>query len=165
MGVTIHFEGRLKDAEALKRVIDAAKRTGWKDKRIEEAHVTLERVRDEAEWDYTGPTYGIELQPHENCEPLRLEFDCDLYVQEYVKTQFAPPETHMAIVHFLKAIAPEFDALQVFDEGEYWDTGSIDVLTYHIDSCERALQEVLETNASARGPLRLPSGRIVDFLE
>ena len=80
-------------------------------------------MRDEQGWDYTGPTRGIVLYPHENSEPLRLEFDRDLIVQEFIKTQFAPAEIHVKIVGFLKKIAPHFEALTVEDEGEYWDTG------------------------------------------
>jgi len=76
----------------------------------------------------TGRVRGIVLYPHENSEPLRLEFDRDLIVQEFIKTQFAPAEIHVKIVGFPKEITPHFEALAVEDEGEYWDTEGLDVV-------------------------------------
>src|SRR2546430_732516 len=87
MGVTIHFEGKLKDHASLEAVVRAAdafaRARSWRVEPISEMEAHLARVRDEQDWDYAGPTSGIEILPHERCDPLRLEFDEDLYVQEY----------------------------------------------------------------------------------
>ena len=90
MGVTIYFEGKLKNEEAYESFIassrDLASEMEWSFSEIKETKVTLQRVRDEEDWDYTGPVKGLEMLPHEACDPFRLEFDNDLYIQEYVKT-------------------------------------------------------------------------------
>jgi hypothetical protein len=168
MGVTIHFEGRLRDAAAYDRVLGEATgfalQHGWMADPIEEAEVTLLRVRDEKDWDYTGPTRGVELRPHDDCDPLRLEFDRDLYVQEFVKTQFAPVEIHLLVVDFLRLVAPEFEVLSVEDEGEYWETSDRAVLERHMQACRRVLDDELQKRPDHVGPVRLPSGRIVDLM-
>src|SRR6267378_1716568 len=125
MGVTIHFEGKLKRPEAYQTVL-----------------ATARRFREEKDWDYVGPVKGVVLYPHENSEPVRLEFDSELYIQEYTKTQFAQIEVHLLLVELLKKIEPYFEQLIVFDEGEY-----------------------LEQSDEYQGPVRLPSKRIVDVTE
>lgn len=168
MGVTIHFEGRLRDESSFEHVMRAAaalaEREGWMRETIDESAITLQRVRDEQDWDYSGPAKGIALYPHENSEPLRLEFDRDLIVQEYIKTQFAPPDIHIEIVKFLKEIAPFFESLTVEDEGEYWETGDPGILENHRNEIFRMLADELSSNPNATGPVKLPSGRIADFV-
>src|SRR5689334_12660576 len=125
MGVTIHFEGGLRDEKSYERVILRARafagQHNWKLESIDESQVTLNRIRNGEPWDYTGLTRGVVLYPHENCDPFRLEFDRNLYVQEYVKTQFAPVEVHVRVIELLRLLAPEFQAVEVEDEGDYWD--------------------------------------------
>ena len=66
---------------------------GWLTEPIESEQNSLLRVRNkEEEWNYVGPVSGIVLYPSEDYDPVRLEFDSDLYVQEFTKTQFAGPE-------------------------------------------------------------------------
>jgi len=122
------------------------------------------RVRDEQDWDYDGPTSGIEILPHERCDPLRLEFDVDLYVQEYTKTQFAGPGVHREVVALLRELAPHFAMLQVDDEGEYWDTNDAALLTKHIETCNRALADELREHPGAQGPVQIAVGRWVDII-
>lgn len=169
MGITIHFEGRLKDEDSFERVMRAAKELAeaqsWPLSKISENMVALQRVKDEEDWDYVGPTKGIQLLPHENCEPLRLEFDKDLYIQEYIKTQFAPQEIHILVSRFLHAVEPEFVQMEVVDEGEYFETGDISMLEHHRKRFFEALDEYLAQDDKYYGPVRLPSGRIVDALE
>jgi hypothetical protein len=168
MGVTIHFEGRLRGETAFGQVIGTAKalaeREGWKWETIDEDAVTLQRERDGQDWDYSGPVKGIVLYPHENSEPLRLEFDRDLIIQEFVKTQFAPTEIHVRVVGLLKEIAPHFESLSVCDEGEYWDTGDLELLKKHQQTILRMLADELSSVPHLEGPVRLPSGRIADLV-
>ena len=169
MGVTIHFEGRLRNPEAYQAVVHMARRFadehGWEHEPIAETITTLKRVRNEEELDYEGLVKGVVLQPHQNSEPLRFEFDSDLYVQEYTKTQFAPLETHIAVVGLLKKIERYFEKLEVFDEGEYYETQDRDTLKKHLDRCFEVLDEYLEQGDKYEGPVRLPDKKIVDIME
>ena len=123
------------------------------------------RVRNEEEWNYVGPVKGLVMQPHENSDPLRLEFDKDLYIQEYVKTQFAPIECHIAIVTLLRKMAPFFENLQVVDEAEFYELNDQSRLQHHLDRCFEALNEHLQRSENSYGPVRLENGRIVDIME
>ncbi len=168
MGITIHFEGRLKDEVSLEAVLsltrDFCDERSWPHEQINETHVALNRVRDEEDWDYVGPTKGIAVQPHENSEPFRLEFDKDLYVQEYTKTQFAPVDIHLGLVELLRLLTPHFAILDVIDEGEFFETGNRATLEGHLDRCFALLDEYLVQQDKYYGPIRLESRRIVDVM-
>jgi hypothetical protein len=168
LGITIHFEGTLCDHAAYERVVHAARKLaeqdGWEWQVINENSAILRRVRNERDDDYTGPTRGIVVYPHENSEPLRLEFDRDLFVQEYIKTQFAPIEVHVKLIRLLKEIAPQFVQLTVVDEGEYWDTQDVDALATHLEACFRAIGEQLSSRSDLQGPVRLTNRRIADLV-
>ena len=168
MGVTIHFEGRVKSPAAYTLLIDelrelAASR-GWPCESISEDHAALKRERDEKNLDYSGPTFGIQLHPDENADPLRFEFDRNYYVQEFIKTQFAGTDTHVAIIGLFRRIQPFFEHLVVEDEGEFWGTSDKFILASHIQRCDEVLQQMLAKHPGARGPVRLDDGRIVDFM-
>jgi len=121
MGVTIHFSGQLLGEDAFRDLISVATAYAatykWAFEPIESEHVTLSRMWNEEEWDYSGPVKGVVLYPGEDCEPVRLEFDTNLYAQNWVKTQFAGVETHIRVVELLKALTPFFRILRVEDEG------------------------------------------------
>ncbi len=93
MGVTLHFEGRLKSSQAFSDLVLHIEEIGRVEtlltERFKKSQARLGRGSEEEPWDYIGPTKGIVLYLHEDCEPLRLEFDQELCVQEWVKTQFA----------------------------------------------------------------------------
>lgn len=137
----------------------------WPISDIPRENRVLHRVRNEADWDYSGFTEGVLLQPHQDSEPLRLEFDEDLYVQDYIKTQFAGPEAHLQVVAFLRDVQPCFLEMTVIDEGEFWESGDKQRLIELMDGCDRALNDILAKDPKARGPLRLPSGRIIDCMQ
>ena len=168
MGVTIHFEGRLKHPKAYPLLLDAlneyAANHNWPVMQIREEHRTLHRVRDEKDWEYSGLTFGLELQPSENSDPLRFEFDKDYFVQEFIKTQFAGSELHIEVINLFRLIQPYFDKLDICGEGDFWETSDEKLLTEHIENCDRALQKMLVENPKAKGPVRLPDGRIVDYM-
>jgi len=168
VGVTLHFEGRLKDDGALSRVVAKAKsfavREGWATTDIHDSNAVLRRVRGEQSTDYRGPAEGVVVSPHIAAEPLRLEFDQTRYVQDYIKTQFAPAEIHVKVVELLRSLESEFDSLCVFDEGEFWESSDVQALRRHMEAVHRVLTDVLAKNPNAHGPVRLPSGRIVDYM-
>jgi hypothetical protein len=168
MGVTVHFEGQLRDESAYEPMLALAQKfaeaRNWPVRSILESNAKLSRVKNEAEWDYEGPTKGIELLPHPSSEPIRLEFDKDFYVQEYTKTQFAPAEVHIALVELLDKLAPMFAHLEVIDEAEYYESRDERILLRHRDRCFEVLAKHLASDSKLRGPVRLPSGRIADIV-
>jgi hypothetical protein len=169
LGITIHFEGKLRNERCLSEAVpiaeEYANKLKWPWETIDEVEVTLPRVRDEKDWDYTGPVRGIALFPHEDCEPVRLQFDSDLYVQEYTKTQFAGPEIHIAVVTLLRSLEPLFEQLEIVDEGEYWDGSDAQRLRSLIDGCNEAIAEELAKNPNAKYKVKLQHGQIIDILE
>ena len=155
MGVTIHFEGQLSGEDAYSAVISLAEvfasAHGWEAQHFTSPQASLSRVRDERDWDYFGPTKGIELRPHANSEPVRFEFDETLYIQEYTKTQFAPLQVHVAIVDLLSKLEPHFLELKVYDEGDFYESGDELQLRKHMDRCNDVLQEHLAKDQSLKG--------------
>ncbi len=169
MGITIHYEGRLRSQESYEALIkyaqDYCALQGWPFELFEKDDELLQRVRDEQDWDYQGPVKGINIRPHDNCEPFLLEFDRNLYIQEYTKTQFAPAEVHAKIVAFLHHIESLFEVLDVVDEAEYYETGDLVLLEKHLKACDKVINEYLGQTDKYYGPVRLESQRIVDVLE
>ena len=169
MGVTVHFEGKLRGEQAyadlLRRVEETAKTKTWLTEKFESSEVTLLRVRGEEEWDYKGPTKGIILYVDEGCDPVRLEFDRDLYLQEFVKTQFAGVPAHLELIALLRDLQKFFEDLKVEDEGEYWDTGNEAVLAEHMRRCDEMIAAEARKNPSAQVQVRTPDGRWMDILE
>ena len=168
MGVTIHFEGQLRDSADLDTLVqivtDFANQRGWPNWPILENAKILHRVIDEEKLDYFGPTSGIGVEPDENAEPLSFEFDQHLYVQGYCKTQFAGAVAHMEVVALLRRLEPLFIELAVFDEAEYWDTGDPKRLMHHLDRVAEMIADEIRKDPTLRGPVRLPDGRILDLI-
>jgi hypothetical protein len=167
VGVTVHFEGRTADARCRDAAIAVARQyaidNGWPYEEIAEAHAVLKRVIDEQPVDYLGPTVGVQLRPHEAAEPLRLEFDADNFCQDYCKTQFAPVQTHIQVTELLRLLQPQFSVLTIVDEGEYFETRDLEKLQSHLDNCFKAMERLVAEKPSRSGPVRLPSGRIIDL--
>jgi hypothetical protein len=169
LGVTIHFEGRLRDEDAYRQFIDTAlsfaNEMEWSCREFHNDQTHLKRVRGEEEWDYVGLSRGVEISPHEACDPFRLEFDKDFYIQEFTKTQFAPIEIHVLIADFLRKNADSFDSFLVEDEGEFFETNDLGLLETHIENCNSLMEEYLAQPNKYYGPVRLEDGRIVDLME
>lgn len=168
MGVTIHFSGRLLSREAYEEVVDIgrnfAKRASAEIVNLDSDRKTLNRVRNGQAWNYEGQVNGIQFLPNENCDPLVLEFDSDLCIQEFCKTQFAGISTHIEVIQFLREIAPYFDELIVVDEGEFWESSDINILEQKFEYFFRAAELAVKENPKLKGPYRLSNGRIVDLM-
>ncbi len=67
MGVTIHFEGRLKKDKYFDTIIkiatDFSKKYYINYLHFEESSKFLERVKNEKDWNYEGSTKGIKIEP------------------------------------------------------------------------------------------------------
>jgi hypothetical protein len=168
MGVTIHFEGHLNDETAYRQLLDRvssiAKAEGWRTETIQSNQVNLHRVRNEQDGDYSGPIKGITISLTEDCDPVRLEFDRDLYVQEFTKTQFAGAATHLKVLEILKAIKPFFQNLKVEDEGEYWETENLQILTAHLNRSQEVIEEEIKKYPNGKMKIKTPNGRIIDLI-
>jgi hypothetical protein len=130
MGVTIHFEGRLRDRAALTDLLRFARRFAaehdWVTEEINGANVKLLRVdENERDCDYFGPVSGLRSNPGNDCEPIKLEFDNNLYMQEWTKTQFGGAEMHRNVCNFFHAIESHFETFKVNDEAEYWERATL----------------------------------------
>jgi hypothetical protein len=167
-GVTIHYEGRAADTAAVERVLvavsDEAKRNGWQSRDASSTDVSVKRVIDEKDVPYRGPIRGIVLQPQPECEPIYVQFDSNMFMQDFVKTQFAGPQVHVQVVRLLKRIQPLLISLKVEDEGEYWESGNKITLEDHLAKVNALMVEMKKSKPGLKGPVTLPSGRIVDLM-
>ena len=146
MGVTIHYEGKASSAEHVGDILAMAA-----------AYAT------DHGWAASARDHGLVLVPHDLCEPLELSFSDVVLVPSWVKTQFAGPDVHVAVVDLFRRLAPSFCKLQVGDDAQYWESGDLEVLKDAFDQVEEGLAAALQEPDSS-GPYRLPSGRIVDVL-
>ena len=168
-GVTIHYEGTAVSPDAVAKILAAvssfAKKKNWK---IEEASAVkgrLQRVIDEKDKDYEGKITGVVVRVADNCEPLHFQFGEDLFMQDYVKTQFAGAEVHIQIVELLESLRPFFAKIEVVDEGDYWDLHDKEVLQGHIAKINSMIEDLKKKNPTAQGQVKLKSGRIADVTE
>jgi len=169
MGLTIHFKGQLSSSAAYEKLLAAARSFAQEQdcsiKAIEEESKLLSRVTDdEKHWDYTGPVKGVRLDLHPDSEPLFLEFDADLYIQDYVKTQFAGADNHALIVDFLRRVEPLFMHLGVFDEAEFWETNDLQLLRENLAQCQLAIEEYAAQHPGCQYKVHTPDGRIIDLI-
>lgn len=177
MGITIHFAGQLNDLQEVHAVmddlIDISKTMQWEWTSLDEdwnkpasAKLSVSGTRAEI----TGHLglKGVLININPDCEPLQIYFDSKgnlqtpvgmvLLLEERlkpgksytsVKTQFAPPDIHIAIINLLKFLKNRYISdLEVFDEGEYWESGDRDLLMEkmaHIKQGMDILEEALNT--------------------
>jgi len=155
MGVTIHYKGKLNSADNIdsfcEEMEDIAKSMGWK-------HTVI----DKFDKNDKTPVKGIIIRPHEKSESLQLitdqqgnlrnvfafEFageDSELTYMNFIKTQFAPVEIHIAVIKLLKYIQQKYISnLDVYDEGDYWQTGDEKILKEKIDFLNGAINQLSE---------------------
>ncbi len=152
MGVTIHYAGQLRDPQRIEELLAFAasfsSQRGW----------PFKVIRNEAD----GRPVGFVVHPHPDCEPLEFEFGPRYKFSSWVKTQFAGPDTHIAVVRFLRQIRPIIGRLGVRDEGEYWNTESLDTLKWHIDHINELIAEMAAEKPGTRTMVKEPTGRIID---
>lgn len=143
MGITIHYKGKLNS-------------TDLNDQFCEE----LEDIARSMEWTYNSfdfdeknktPVKGLFIQPHPKSELLQFMIDKNGFLRNalmlehfphddeitflnHTKTQFAPIEIHIAIVKLLKYLHQKYiENLDVYDEGDYWQTGDTTLLQERFD--------------------------------
>lgn len=152
MGLTIHYLGGIDRIEDIPKLVDE-----------------LEDIADSMDWmsqrindDETGPNFrGIIVNPKGDCEPLCFLFDragklrglMDLITDqveptEYsyynsTKTQFTSIETHVWIIGLLRYLKKHYlSNLEVNDEGDYWESESLDTLKEKKDFLQNTINQI-----------------------
>jgi uncharacterized protein YabN with tetrapyrrole methylase and pyrophosphatase domain len=168
MGITIHYAGKLNSESSYEQLVELSVNFAIMNEMIFERFAVhmkcLDRVSNQEEWSYEGPVKGVKIIPSESCEPLWLEFDQNLVVQDFCKTQFADIEVHMLIIGLFEALNQCFENLRIADEGEYWDTRDVNRLRELRDECFELMESAKEQDRTLSGPFRLEDGRIVDLM-
>ncbi len=164
MGVTIHYKGKLNSADNIdsfcEEMEDIAKSMDWK--------CSAFNFDDKS----NVPLKGVIIGPHEKSEPLPFMIDKNGFLRNpfmleiskgddkftwfnHTKTQFAPVEIHIAVIKLLKYIQQKYiSSLDVYDEGDYWQTGDEKILKRKIDflnSVMDQLEDVLNTIEIEKG--------------
>jgi len=152
MGVSIHYKGKIANQEEIptlcSELTDIATSMGW------EAHPISAEKGEESQIN------GVVLSGQEGLEPLPFLFDSDGTLRSIIvlldpadnrdytftiscKTQFSSPADHAWIIGLLKYIQQRYiPDLNVTDEGEFWETGDIELLTRHMDFLDKKINEI-----------------------
>lgn len=165
MGVIIGYKGKIKDKALvdpfIKNVEEYARKHKWECQLFFEKEMTLKRDGPADEngewesWNYTGPVTILRLMCHPQCDPLCFEIGEDLIFSDFVKTQFAPVDIHIAIIELLQRVQPFLSELEVEDEGEYWETRDRSVLEQYIHGSFQMINHYLAENPHMQVPERI----------
>jgi hypothetical protein len=162
MGLSFHYKGSFNTkaslSELIDEVTDVAVTNNWTYHIFEKEFSPKELGKKK----FNDKMYGIVFSPPK-CEPVFISFLSNgiiagtTYLQFYdtlkkygpsvsVKTQYAGPEAHMLVINLLKYLAPKyFVNFELYDEGEYWETGSEEKLR----ACFQRLSFLLDSFATA----------------
>jgi hypothetical protein len=166
-GVTVHYQGKAKDAAAVAKVLAAARSVAsdhsWKVKDANVANASVARVVAGKETLYQGPLTGIAIYPHPMCEPIYIRFGTDMFMRDFVKTQFAGADVHVEVVGLLRKLKPLLADLQVQDEGEYWETNDRAKLATNIATVNAMIESIRKSRPGAKGPVKI-GDRIIDLM-
>ena len=171
MGITIHYRGKIDDIQQViplrDELIDIAETMKWPyqvldDNWEEPVTAKWESLGDKQEITGNLGLKGVDFHPHPDSERAAFYFDKDGNVLDFmnviliqeghfklgeigpsIKTQFAPPDIHMAVIKLLKYIKKQYISdLTVVDEGSYWETESKDVLVGKLDFLNLKIDQV-----------------------
>ncbi len=146
MGLTFHYTAKIRRQEL-----------------IDEMTAEVEDIARSLKWKYhiidDDQLKGIVVSPEE-CEPLGLTFtpngklcsivnvivnkpDDEFYYSGFTKTQFAGPDTHIALLKLLHYLSEKyFSEIEVYDEGLYWGTWDKKILLEQFAKYNYALNVV-----------------------
>lgn len=179
MGLTLHYAARLRRPDLLpalnEEIADICQSLNWPCRMCDEVfEVEAQYVPDEPG---EGPVKPVRLQgvlfTPPDCETFALTFTpagrlsspinlmaADLYsdpewvYQVHVKTQFAGPDVHIALVKLLRYLEKKYlDAVEVTDEGDYWETEDRARLEQNFDTLTHFIQLVGNALENYRGPM------------
>ncbi len=180
MGLSIHYRGTLTDKNQIYPLIDElediAKSMQWEYRLFDEdwsqrPDATLEKGEaGTLKIEGDARLKGVILNVHEDCESLSLCFDASgaitsllnvaLNAEEgypsgpqwlSVKTQFAGPEVHVAVVKLLRYLKSKYlHDLEVNDESGYWETDDYGAVVENIDLINRGIAAITRRLEAAR---------------
>lgn len=157
MGITIHFRGKIKPLTGIQSLVDdfqsIAEGLKWKYKILDYDFSESQSLK------------GIVLSPHLKSESLFLLFDTQSNLNNpigiqfekrnkqhkwnSIKTQFAPLHIHIAVAKMLQCVKSKYiPKLEVFDEGDYWNTGNQEGLDERREILNRAM-DLLEEDKNS----------------
>lgn len=151
MGITIHYKGKAKDAKSAAAALRA-----------------LEAMAKTKRWVFQSSSTkknAARVLIHPKCDPVHIEFNAKLRIDDFVKTQFAPLGVHLVVLKLLDDIRPHFTSLAIEDESGYLESRNRADLKKQRDAFTRALKKILKDHPNAQGPVMLPSGRWIDVIE
>ena len=173
-GVTIHFNGQLKGAKAIEEVKSAAcavaKSHSWRcvpvsgpeDPSLD--RITLQSLQELDGRPSLSAANGVVIYPAGMSEPLYLVFGARNKLNNFIKTQFAGPETHIGVIDVFDAIKPFFRSLEIEDEGRYWKTRNRAFLEEDMGSVFAQIEAIKTRQPNVTGPVKQPDGRILDLV-
>ena len=167
-GVTVHYQGKAKDAAAVAKVLAAARSVasahGWEVREASVANASVPREVAGKETTYQGPLNGIVIYPHPMCEPIYIRFGTDLFMRDWVKTQFAGADVHVEVIGLFRKLKPLLADLQVQDEGEYWETNDRTKLATNIATVNAMIESIRKSQSGVKGPVKI-GDRIIDLMK
>ena len=182
MGLSIHYSGKIKDHmlinEMITEVEDICKSLKWQ-------YQVFDTNKSKLKPGETAPKYtpydikGISFTPEESetafltflpdgtlCSPVKLIYYDpainDLMIEVvHTKTQFAGPDTHIAILKLLHYIKEKyFESFKLDDEGYYWEKWDEKVLLSQF----ARYNFILDKLSSALACVKLAPGESVESL-
>ncbi|SEL55171.1 hypothetical protein SAMN05428989_1905 [Pseudoxanthomonas sp. GM95] len=172
-GVTIHFDGHLRQGIEIDDIASAACRSaeglswrcvlisGASDPKLDQ--ITIDMLCELEGNQSRSSALGVVIYPNEMSEPLYLVVGEARAFKNFVKTQFAGANAHIGVIHILDAIKPFTDQLDVVDEGRYWTTRDRKLLEEDLASVASQMQMIKLQHPNAKGPIKRPDGRILDL--
>lgn len=186
MGLTLHYKGQLRNMEQLNLLVeeveDIANSLDWESHRIDEVVELNENSYLLEEKTEAGIRIkGIYVTPI-NSETLCLTFapsgkimsligailadkypELDFAYWIHTKTQFAGVELHVALVSLLRYLEKKyFQSFEVMDEGEYWESNDMDLLTKRFEEYTQLIAAVRGALEKTTIPLNLKESEMID---
>jgi hypothetical protein len=157
MGLSIHYSGKIKSETLIEKLTleteDICQSLNWK-------YQVIKKPNEDQ-------LYGICFSP-DGCEPVFLTFlpggrlctplnlmnrdiydrndvDKELMYTTSTKTQFAGPDTHIAVIKLLRYLKEKyFKEFELVDEGNFWETDDEKILLEQFARYEFALNIVID---------------------
>ncbi|HRP56018.1 hypothetical protein [Agriterribacter sp.] len=152
MGLSIHYSGVLRDKKLLtlltEEVSEISETLDWAPRIIDDKElkgISFAPERSEPvflTFDHNNrllsPTNNFVKEIYDG-----VRFDKELLFTTSVKTQYAGPDAHIAVIKLLKYVSAKYlESFTLSDEGNYWETGDEKILYAQFKKYEDALDFV-----------------------
>lgn len=152
MGLSIHYSGILRDKKLLGPLMEEVKEISetldWTPHIIDDKGLKGIAFAPEG----SEPVFLTFDHNNRSLSPMNIlvkeiydgvRFDKELMFTTSVKTQYAGPDAHIAIIKLLKHISAKYlESFTLSDEGNYWETGDEKILYAQFKKYEEALNFV-----------------------